>query len=344
MFIVKQFFSTEKVARRNETDRNETETVAEKGEKVSIFTFAIPFIIFLTFLTFLTFFVAAALAQVQFYGVNVDVDDKHKSTVQMTITFSQPVKEFNFTIVGSIQMFGVNSTAGPQNCILQVKGITTINCKLNLTQEKRTIVLYFETFDFVKDVDGKFFLDTDFSLNRNIGNIEQLSMTVRLPEGKAIVPENVANRISFPETASILSDGRRIIVNWRFTQIPAVMPLKFQVLYETIILPPLFDIRIRYAIIAGAAIGLISTFAYLRYFRKPEKVILSVLDEYERKVFDLIVAAGGTVSQKKIVQDTNLSKAKISRVVKSLVNRGVIEVERMGRTNKLKILKKKFMM
>ncbi|HLC39900.1 MAG TPA: helix-turn-helix domain-containing protein [archaeon] len=321
MFIVRNFFPTE--------------TIAEQNETISIFAFAVFSIIFLTF------FVAVAYAQVQFYGVNVDIDDKHKSTVQMTITFSQPVKEFNFTIIGSIQKFGVNSTSGSQNCILKVTGITVISCKLNLTQEKRTIILSFETFDFVKDLDGKFFLDTDFSLTRNI---EQLSMTVRLPEGKGIVSEDVPNRISFPEVANIISDGRHIIVNWRFTQTPATQPLKFQVLYETIILPPLFDIRIRYAIIAGAAIGLVSTFVYLRYFRKPEKLILSVLDEYERKIFDLIVAAGGTVNQKKIVQETNLSKAKVSRVVKSLVGRGVIEVERMGRTNKLKVLKRKFMM
>jgi uncharacterized membrane protein len=120
--------------------------------------------------------------------------------------------------------------------------------------------------------------------------------------------------------------------------------MKFQILYETIVIPPLFDFRIRYALLAGGAIGLISTFVYLRYFRKPEKVILSVLDEYERRIFDLIVAAGGTVNQRKIVQETNLSKAKVSRVVKSLVERGVIEVERIGRTNKLKVLKKKFMM
>jgi len=299
---------------------------------VSVFSFA---------LLFLLLFASAASAQVQYYGVDANIDDKGKVSVQMTLTFSQIVKDFNFTIEGSVQKFSVNSTAGPQNCLLQVSGITVVNCKLNLTQDKRTVIFNFDTFDFVRDVDGKFFLDSDFSLDKNI---EQVAVTVKLPEGNAIVSEDVPNRISFPEVANIISDGRRIIVNWRFTQTSAAQPLKFQILYETIILPPLFDFRIRYAIIAGGIIGLVSTFAYLRYFRKAEKVILSVLDEYERKVFDLIVAAGGTVNQKKIVQETNLSKAKISRVVKSLVDRGVIEVEHVGRTNKLKVLKKKFLM
>jgi uncharacterized membrane protein len=55
---------------------------------------------------------------------------------------------------------------------------------------------------------------------------------------------------------------------------------------------------------------------------------------------DVIIASGGTVNQRKVVQETNLSKAKVSRVVKSLEERGLIEVERLGRTNKLKARKK----
>jgi uncharacterized membrane protein len=89
---------------------------------------------------------------------------------------------------------------------------------------------------------------------------------------------------------------------------------------------------------AGGVLG----FIYIRHFRKPQKFILSVLDDYERKIMDLIIASEGVTDQKKIVKDTNLSKAKVSRVVKSLVERGLIEVERIGRRNKLKLIKKKF--
>jgi uncharacterized membrane protein len=70
-------------------------------------------------------------------------------------------------------------------------------------------------------------------------------------------------------------------------------------------------------------------------------LVLSVLDDFERKVLDVIVNAGGTVNQKKVVQETNLSKAKVSRVVQDLVKRGLIQAERLGRTNKLKLVKKK---
>jgi len=336
IFFVKQFLLEMKQSSYVETV---TETVAETiNPHVKLFHSFI-FSVFAIFFT--AFFVSATFAQVQFYGVDVQIDDKQKSSVQLTITFSQPEKDFNFTVVGSIQKFSVNSTAGPQNCILQVSVLTVINCKLNLTQDQRTIILNFDTFDFIKDLNGRFLFNSDFSLNREI---EQMTVSIRLPEGKALVGETVPNRISFPDKANILSDGRHIIVEWRLSRVQVDDPLKFQVLYENIILQPLFDFRIRYLLIAGAVIGVASAFIYLRYFRKPEKVILSVLDEYERKIFDIIVAAGGTINQRKVVQETNLSKAKVSRVVKSLVNRGVIEVERLGRTNKLKILKKKFMM
>ena len=76
--------------------------------------------------------------------------------------------------------------------------------------------------------------------------------------------------------------------------------------------------------------------------KKPAEVIISVLDDYEKRVINIINAAGGEVNQRKVVQETNLSKAKVSRVVKNLQNRGLITVERIGRTNKLKLAKKKF--
>jgi len=332
---VKQFLPSVKQSNAVETH---PETVAGAMKPLQILTFSSFAISFTLFFTM--FFVSASLAQVQFYGVDVQLDEKLKSSVQMTVTFSQPVSNFNFTLDGSMQNFNANSTAGPQKCILQVSGITVVNCRLNLTRDQRTLVLSFETYDLIKDLKGRFLFDSDFSLEERI---DRAAISVRLPEGTGIVDQTVPNRISFPESASILSDGRRVIVTWQLNDLPIGEDLKMQVLYENIILQPLFDVRIRYAIIAGAAIGLVSAFIYLRYFRKPEKVILSVLDEYERKIFDMIVAAGGTINQRKVVQETNLSKAKVSRVVKSLVNRGVIDVERMGRTNKLKVLKK-FMM
>ena len=280
---------------------------------------------------------ALVLAQVQYYGIDATLSDSGRSSVKIALTFQNPVNSFNFSVLGKVENFNATSNAGPISCSVSASGISSVGCTMNLTQDKRTIELYYETNDFVKNLDGKQFFDTDFSINENIVKI---SASIRLPEGTALVEGNIPNRLSFSQNATTVSDGRRIIVLWSLDNISNTTPLRFQVLYEKVSQSS-FLAAWPY-IVSGVAIIVIVVFLAYRYIRKPEKMVLSVLDEYERKVVGIINSAGGEVNQKKIVQETNLSKAKISRVIKSLVDRGVVEIERMGRTNKIKLLKKKF--
>lgn len=274
------------------------------------------------------------LAQVQYYGIDANIDSSGRSFIKLTITFAEPETSFKFDIIGRIENLNASSIAGPINCRLEVSGISSIDCSMNLTQEKRTIDITFETNDFIKNLDRKLYFNADFGLNKNL---DQVFTFVRLPEGMAL-----ASREPLPENATKGSDGRRIIVTWKLTNVKSTQPLRFEILYEQIQQPPLFQLRLRHFVVFGIAAAAVTSFIYLHYFRRPEKLVLSVLDDYERQVMDILVASDGVVSQKKVVQDTNLSKAKISRVVKSLVNRGLIELERVGRTNKLKLVKKKF--
>ena len=277
---------------------------------------------------------ANVLAQVQYYGIDANIDRNGKSLIKLTITFSEPETSFNFNIIGRIEKFNATSIAGPIDCAVEVSGTSSVDCKMNLTAEKRTIDISFETNDFIKDLDQKLYFDADFGINKNL---EQAFTFVRLPEGMVL-----SSKEPVPGNATKGSDGRRIIIAWRLINVKSDQPLKFSILYEEFQQPPLFQLRLRYFIVFGMAAAAVASFIFLRYLRQPEELVFSVLDDYEKKVMDIVVASGGNVNQKKVVQDTNLSKAKISRVVKSLVNRGVIEVERAGRTNKLKLVKKKF--
>ena len=278
-------------------------------------------------------------AQIQYYGIDAVLNDNGRSSAKLTITFENPETSFGFNILGRIEKFNATSIAGPINCNVTISGISSVNCNLALTKERRTVDIIFETTDFVKNLDDKFYFDVDLSL---IKDIDQTAITVRLPEGMAIVNENVAGRLSYPENATIMSDGRHIIVFWKLSGLKYYQPIRIQVLYEQVQMPLPFEIRLRYIAIFGVAVAGVLLFTYMRYFRKSEKLVLSVLDEFERRVVDVIIAAGGSVNQKRVVQETNLSKAKVSRVIKSLMGRGVMEVERLGRTNKLKLIKKKF--
>lgn len=285
----------------------------------------------------LTILPALALAQVQYYGIDAILSETGRSSVLMTVTFQNVTNNFNFTVFGKIENFNASSIASPINCSVTAGGLSFVNCQLNLTQDKRTVQIYYETNDFVKTSNNRYFFDSDFSINENI---TKLSMTIKIPEGSVLVEDNIPNRLSFPQFATTVSDGRRIIVLWSMDNVPQTTELRFQVLYEKASQSAFLSfwpyIIIGVVIIAGAV------YFVFRYSRRTEKLVLSVLDEYERKVVDIINSAGGEANQKKIVQETNLSKAKVSRVVKSLVDRGVVEIERIGRTNKVKLLKKKF--
>lgn len=281
-----------------------------------------------------------ALAQVQHYGVEASIEEGGRSFVKLTITFVEPETVFNFNIIGKVENFNATSIAGPIDCYVQSGGISYINCNLSLTKEKRMIKLSFETNDFVKIIDDKFFFDSDLSLNKDIAGV---FVFIKLPQTMRLTSENLtAGRLSFPENATTITEGRHIIINWKLSDIKSDQSLRFQFLYERITQPPMFYISLRHFAVFGIAAAGAIGFIYMRYFRKPEKLVLSVLDDYERKVIGIITASEGAVNQKKVVKETNLSKAKVSRVVKNLVKRGLIEVERVGRTNKLKLVKKKF--
>lgn len=293
-------------------------------------------ILLFTIIFFLISF-RVSFAQVQYYGFESYIDGK-KTYNKMTITFFEPKEEFVFTIKGRVENLVAKTLGEKVECEEKIFGITLISCILNLTKEKRTIEISFETEDFVKNLDGKFIFSTDLSLNEDISSA---FVSVKLPEGMALISEEIPGRISFPENSSILSDGRHIIVTWKMDEISKNQPLIFQIIYEPISKQTL-SIPFFYLISLGIVTFSISFLIfYFFYLKKPKELVLSVLDDFEKRVLNCIIEAGGEVKQKKIVNETNLSKAKVSRIVKSLEKRGLIEIKRLGRSNLLKLVKKK---
>ncbi len=284
----------------------------------------------------LLYFTSTAFAIIQFYGADMDLNSDGNAKIKLTITFQQPVKGFQLAIFGSIKNFEASSNSGPVDCKVEVGAASIIDCKMNLTQEKRTLELTFETADFVRTVDTKNLFSLDLSLSQSI---DQATASVKLPEGYALTNTSLIPA-TFPSAGSIVSDGRRIIVNWDVVNLTAEQPFKFQTLYEPIKSQfPLALVSV--GILSFLVLGGVGFFFYRR-IKKPKEVILSVLDDFERRVIEVITTAGGEINQRKVVQETDLSKAKVSRVVKRLQERGLLEVTRLGRTNKLKLVQKKF--
>lgn len=281
-------------------------------------------------------FASTVFAVIQFYGVETDLSPDGNAKIKLTISFQQPVKGFQLAIFGFIKNFQAASNAGPVDCNVEKGAASIIDCKMNLTQDKRTLELKFETTDFVRTIDTKNFFSIDLSLSQPIS---LASASVKLPEGYALTNTTVIPAI-FPTASNIVSDGRRIIVNWNIENMTVDQSFKLQTLYE-----PLKD-EFPISLVSTGVVSILvlagMAFFFYRRLKKPKEVILSVLDDFERKVVEVMTNAGGEINQRKVVQETNLSKAKVSRVIKRLQERGLVEVTRLGRTNKLKLSQKKF--
>jgi uncharacterized membrane protein len=89
--------------------------------------------------------------------------------------------------------------------------------------------------------------------------------------------------------------------------------------------------------------SLIGVSLYLIFFVKPVQVvakdmakfkkIAKTLQEEERRVYELIVEAGGSIFQSDLVSKTGFSKVKISRILDKLESRGLLERRRRGMAN-----------
>ena len=66
---------------------------------------------------------------------------------------------------------------------------------------------------------------------------------------------------------------------------------------------------------------------------------MKILKNDERKVIDIIKERGGMCKQRVIVRETDFSKAKVSRLVKDLEERGLLRTEKAGRSKKVYIKK-----
>jgi hypothetical protein len=283
--------------------------------------------------------VSAKNGDIQFYRIDVDIDENNMANVDMVITFKYPERRFSFDVIGRVENFQATSNAGPVDCDVDVSGTSTINCNMNLTAARKEMEINFETTDFVKILDNKHYLSADMSPDADVDGV---SATFKLPKGFLLVGEDIDSSIlSYSENASAHIVGGRILIVWDLSNTQSDEQLKFDILYEQVKKPAWFELRMRHFLLFGAAFAVVVGFVFIRHLRKSETLVLSVLDDYERQIMNIITKEGD-IKQRKIVRLTNLSKAKVSRVVKSLAERGLIEVERIGRTNRIRLSKKRF--
>jgi len=171
------------------------------------------------------------------------------------------------------------------------------------------------------------------SLSVSVGSgeeIEDLLVVVKLPS--TAVGESAA-----PKDYVSTSDGKRIIFVWEARNVSANDMKVFSVRYSTpSIIVSSKGISTEAVFLIILLLLSVPAAAYYFFRRKKMKVKIEVLRGDEKKVME-IVYKHKEIDQKEIVRITDFSKAKVSKIVMSLEKRGLIEVERRGRKNIIRV-------
>ena len=259
-----------------------------------------------------------------YFGVENTIEG-NLINVQITVLTEEEL--FEFKVFGNVRNLTSNADCKVAD--------GQISCKrLNTT----SINIRFQSDSFLEFQGNVYKFYQQFLLP----STNRVTSLITLPVGHVVA--NTSDAV-YPKKYSMLSNGRNILVYWEMENVSTLQPLAFQVYYQPLEIPEKKDYSLLYAL-AVIAISLFAfALVYIRRTRaakkeiKPEKVVLKVLDKYERKVFEIVKKAG-SIKQGKIVELAELSKAKVSRVVKSLEEKGLLKSERRGRTKIVRLKKK----
>ena len=291
-----------------------------------------------------------AAAAIQFYEITAEILDSGLTKNQVKIAFDIPAPtRIDYPIIGDVTDFdwaaNFNTT-----CALAKRGVASvIACDLeNVTRSTRSLSFNYTANGFVRQIEkNKWIYRFDY---QSSVHVTALTINVKLPEGKGLInredAQTAAGLLPYaPADGETRTDGRRILIEWARNNFTAGNLLSISVVYENIQDLAFSNLLPFFVALIVLLVG-ISTYLYLKknkiIIRTEENLesVLPVLTPDERKVIDSLLAENGEKMQRKIVYETNFSKAKVSRLINDLKSRGIIGVEERGRTNRIFLLKK----
>lgn len=165
---------------------------------------------------------------------------------------------------------------------------------------------------------------------------EDFRLRVNLPPGAGLASQNSSEPVINPADGTTGSDGRQIYVEWN--EDPQIGDtLSFSVEYQDYNEQGTDYLRI-IGIVFLISLAATAGFLYWRRLNMENlEAVYSDLSDDERDIVELLRENDGEMLQKDVVNSTEYSKAKISGVVSDLVEKGIIEKEKEGRSNKLRI-------
>lgn len=275
----------------------------------------------------------ALAVELEYYGVDVTIEDDNSVTNEIVFKFDTPVNQLDYSLDFEIEDLEYESDFEFADCGLSDRnGGSTISCDIiGMTDEKNKLTLRFTARDVIQKT------DEDYRLTANYGvpfSIEKSFVIIRLPQNNILAGEG--NESYSPNSGAILSDGRHIMVFWENEGLETGEGLQFSVLFTRPKTLDLFSFAL-YATAIMAAVAALFSVIYVKKIRGTKvAVVKSVLNRDEKRIIDILNEKGGKAGQKLLVRESDFSKAKVSRIVKNLRERDVVDIEPVsGRENRV---------
>jgi uncharacterized membrane protein len=237
----------------------------------------------------------------------------------ISMTFRQPLNtsSLNYVVLGEISDLTITDGERNIDYTLEKTG-DQYNVRFSAPGGTRMLEITFTARDLVF-AGGSVY---SFSTELKPPSPDTVNVYAYLPEGFAIYRDVV-----YPEGYETLTNGKKIYLKWSLER-PQNIMLSFK-FYNT-------HSDYSLAIAAAMGIALIIVIAYLvgHYRKKMKCEFERGFSEDERKVL-FILSREKRVMQNKIEKELHFSRAKMTRLVKKLEAKGLVEKERIGRTNRL---------
>ncbi|MCX8179448.1 MAG: MarR family transcriptional regulator [Candidatus Aenigmarchaeota archaeon] len=245
---------------------------------------------------------------IQEYSIVFDIQEDMSVVEKIKIAFSQPLEEKNLTyVVKNGKISEINISNRVEELKFRVEENKII---IHIPNGTRELHISFKLLNAVTRYnEGK-----EFLVYVHFPEAKFVKFYVWLPKGYVIFKDGVIPR------GEISSDGERIFVSWENKESPLIV--RFYKASESrieLLLAFVFALIAIFLIVIS-----LKSEDYLIGFSSDEvKVILSLK---EKKV----------VYQNKLERELGFSRAKMTRIIKKLESKGLIEKEKIGRTNKIK--------
>ncbi|MFH1445610.1 MAG: MarR family transcriptional regulator [Nanoarchaeota archaeon] len=279
----------------------------------------------------------ASAADFEYFGISIKILNSRLIENEMALEFDNSVKHLDYSLGFDVENLKVIANFDDPECnIIDTEAGSDIICDFfNNAEDKRFIRLFFDTKDGIKKVNNQFIFSANYDLPASVNDV---IIKVKLPENAALTDV-------FPPNPRTATANKTITLLWSEEDL-VDNKINFLVKYNIPIFGEEFYILFIVTVTLIVIIVMIAMVLYVkRSPKKPEtkeepevdtvRVVTSVLREDEKRIVDILERHDGEVIQKVLVRETDFSKAKVSRLVKNLKERGIVDAEPLGRTTKV---------